>query len=109
MSTRPIDVVRERKVHGASPADLLAVGLAREPEATELILPECRRLLAKYGSMHRLGDLPPDDLRQAAGLENFEIERLTLILLEQDFPMRLLVPQKRAHEHLLELLELFLR
>ena len=80
MATRPIDVVRERKVHGASPADLLAVGLAREPEATELILPECRRLLAKYGSMHRLGDLQPDDLRQAAGLENFEIERVLALL-----------------------------
>jgi DNA repair protein RadC len=80
MSTRPIDVVRERKVHGASAADLLAVGLAREPEATELILPECRRLLAKYGSMHRLGDLQPDDLRQAAGLENYEIERVMALL-----------------------------
>ena len=81
MGNRPADRVAERKVNAASPADLLAVGLARDAEASELILPECRKLLAKYGSIHRLADLTATDLRSTAGLEGFEIDR-TMALLE---------------------------
>ena len=81
MANRPADRVAERKVNAASPADLLAVGLARDAEASELILPECRKLLAKYGSIHRLADITAADLRAAAGQEGYEIER-TMALLE---------------------------
>jgi len=81
VANRPADRVAERKVNAASPADLLAVGLARDAEASELILPECRKLLAKYGSIHRLADITAADLRAAAGQEGYEIER-TMALLE---------------------------
>jgi len=81
VANRPADRVAERKVNAASPADLLAVGLARDAEASELILPECRRLLAKYGSIHRLADVTASDLRAVAGLEAFEIDR-TMALME---------------------------
>jgi DNA repair protein RadC len=69
----PADRLRNTGCNGASPIDLLAVGLARREEDVSEEL--ARSILKKKGNIRRMGDLSPQELRDEVGLEPFEALR----------------------------------
>lgn len=59
--------------NAASPFDLLAVALARREE--DVSEEQARAILRKKGTIRRMGEISPQELRDEAGLEPFEALR----------------------------------
>lgn len=72
------DRVREAGVAGASPVDLLAVGLARRDEDVDDAI--AREVLQDLGGIVRLAELSNESLRDKAGLTTFEAIRVQALI-----------------------------
>lgn len=71
----PLSRVQELGVHSASVVDLLSVALARRESDVENLEVVAKRLVQRNSRVHRLAQLAPVDLSEAAGLEPFECLR----------------------------------
>ncbi|HZH99406.1 MAG TPA: DNA repair protein RadC, partial [Fimbriimonadaceae bacterium] len=67
-------------VRGASPVDLLSVGLSRREEDVELTERAARDILQRVGNIRALGELSPHELAQLGGLDTFESLRAQALL-----------------------------
>ena len=70
----PLDRFHAMGAKGASPTDLLALGLARRKEDAEPNEPIARAMLRREGGIRNLAELTPADL-QAHGMDLFEAAR----------------------------------
>lgn len=72
--------VRQLGLAGASPIDLLAIGMARTAPDVELCETQARKVLQQYGSVRAVVELGAESLQREFGVEEFESLRAMALL-----------------------------
>jgi DNA repair protein RadC len=73
-----VDNVRASGVRAASPVDLIAIAFSRRTDDVDEAM--ARTALKKYGSIGRMADSSFEDIKEATGLEEFEVIRCLALM-----------------------------